>query len=1352
MPRLWQHHILSVARIVGIAVLLGVVLFGGMWRAGFTQDLPSGQASGLQRGSVAQLDPRLRDPAAWRKLDISNTPLAPGAITALFEDSTGRIWVGTSEGISVYATGTWRTYTKNDGIAEGRVTDIVEDGAGRIWIATMGESPGSSTEGVSVYTEGNWTTVVSGFVYRIFRDSQGWVWIARYNQLMAYGDDAWHDWTFGEQLPGGSLNAVLEDSKGRIWVGTGLTYGGDEVGGVSRFDRQDWTTLPISGSVTGIQQTDGVIWISTEGTATSPGPLYAVDYESLDLLPDLSHNPFAADINIVMKDAENNLWAVLTRRSSTQTNTYTSGPSGAVIGAADTLNVAVHDQAGWRQISTQIPVSGSVTPLLRDRRGAVWFGINDPSNAAVRLMSYDGAAWYTYGPDDGLATGYVRVLTETHNGLLWAAGNEGLAIFAGGQWTQLPDQATVPAGTVPALLEDSQGRIWVGASEAAGQAGSLFVFTGGPWQKPRLAAGDLYLADMLEDSCGNVWVGLNRSVDSADQRYEFEPVVAVLRGSAWTTYTVGAGLPNGAITGLVEDKAGNIWVSTSESFMSAVGVPGGDRGDGVRVFNGLEWVLPPNAERLPEGGVSQLQAGVDGRIWVAVGDNYREGTLASFQAGDWLIHEAITQTPRFMWDDPNGDFWTANSTAVQRYHNGSWITYDAGSGLAGSDDADGVNSPSIQTRLVTRDGRLWVGLGNGIKVYDGNQWLDAPGAQEFVNEGASKLFEDSRGRIWVVAFDSDENYSKHLRAYDGTSWQDYVMGSDGLADGYVSVIFEDNGGRIWIGTDNYPGVGELSVLEGGRWRSISVREGSPPGAIMQIHQDAAGQVWFASSSSHGSYGGVSSLGPAGWSSYGPDVLPSGGIGTLWEDSQRRLWIGAGTAWNVGSSGLAYRQPGSELPWVFIRNILAGSDRNVVVVDNPALSGMVSMPPGTNRVRVEFAGADLGSLPREVYYRYKLEGYDPDWQYTRTPLVQYTNLEPGSYNFIAQTINLDGVSSPEATLAITIAPYLWQLPWIWFTVGAGALALVIAAPFSIRRYRRQRALAAWQTGLDPYIVGADIKTPAKFYGREEVLADLTRYLRSGNHVAIHGDRRIGKTSLLHQLKHRLQMLYDREFWFLPVFISLEMVSEQNLFRVIAAQTAKEARTRFTVGPLLADTPADPYNSLDLAEDIEAINAAWQLQDRRALRIVLLLDEGDQLNSFDPHIPQSLRGFLMQPAGAGISLVWSGKNLNQEWRLNTSPFYNLFRDHVRLDGIDRDSAIRLITEPVRGVFRFSDEAIEQILAVTGSRPYEIQRICSDCVKRLLREHKTVVSAADVDFVVERLAANPLTGAASDEPTVH
>lgn len=112
--------------------------------------------------------------------------------------------------------------------------------------------------------------------------------------------------------------------------------------------------------------------------------------------------------------------------------------------------------------------------------------------------------------------------------------------------------------------------------------------------------------------------------------------------------------------------------------------------------------------------------------------------------------------------------------------------------------------------------------------------------------------------------------------------------------------------------------------------------------------------------------------------------------------------------------------------------------------------------------IEFAATDFRQA-QQLEYRFKMEGFDPDWRSTdaRNRTVTYTNLDPGSYTFRVRVRNRDELESPhEARLRIEIAPPWWRTTWArigYVLLLAGLVYLVVR--LRLRAVRRKLAMRA-----------------------------------------------------------------------------------------------------------------------------------------------------------------------------------------------------------------------------------------------------------------------------------------------------
>ena len=68
----------------------------------------------------------------------------------------------------------------------------------------------------------------------------------------------------------------------------------------------------------------------------------------------------------------------------------------------------------------------------------------------------------------------------------------------------------------------------------------------------------------------------------------------------------------------------------------------------------------------------------------------------------------------------------------------------------------------------------------------------------------------------------------------------------------------------------------------------------------------------------------------------------------------------------------------------------------------------------------------------------------------------------------------------------------------------------------------------------------------------------------------------------------------------------------------------------------------------------------------------------------------------------------------------------------------AAVRLIREPVKGLFTFDDRAVAHVMRYSGGKPYAIQRLCSAVVRQALAEERSQITAEDVQQAHRALVA--------------
>tara|TARA_R110001599_G_scaffold127379_8_gene300763 strand:- start:31562 stop:35533 length:3972 start_codon:yes stop_codon:yes gene_type:complete len=292
---------------------------------------------------------------------------------------------------------------------------------------------------------------------------------------------------------------------------------------------------------------------------------------------------------------------------------------------------------------------------------------------------------------------------------------------------------------------------------------------------------------------------------------------------------------------------------------------------------------------------------------------------------------------------------------------------------------------------------------------------------------------------------------------------------------------------------------------------------------------------------------------------------------------------------------------------------------------------------------------------------------------------------------------------------------------------------------IRLVEADEVVSSLDTALggSPYVTGSPLEPKhgqSVFYGRDELLGKISRQIAThGNVVLLEGNRRAGKTSILKHLEGRSAI----PNW-LAVYASLQGaegaaqvvgVPTAEVFREIARSVAT-ALTRVNVDVPLPNglTLAAGKPPLGVARACrDGIGAEAPFTDFReylelvlatleplGLGLVMMLDEFDKLQEgidngvTSPQVPENIR-FLIQTYPKFSAILTGSRRLKRLREEYWSALYGLGTS-IPVTALDRDSARKVVTEPVRDQLAFSQEAIERVIEVTARHPYLMQCLCN------------------------------------------
>ena len=264
--------------------------------------------------------------------------------------------------------------------------------------------------------------------------------------------------------------------------------------------------------------------------------------------------------------------------------------------------------------------------------------------------------------------------------------------------------------------------------------------------------------------------------------------------------------------------------------------------------------------------------------------------------------------------------------------------------------------------------------------------------------------------------------------------------------------------------------------------------------------------------------------------------------------------------------------------------------------------------------------------------------------------------------------------------------------------------------------------------NPYVIGVPLTDAAAFYGRQEFFHFIRDILHAEqqNVIVLYGQRRIGKTSVLHRAA---QWLRD-EGAFFPVYFDLQGKAGLSLGDVLANLAHTIARRLSLDRPdaALFDQDGRYFSDRFLPLAFSRL---------RGTRLVLLFDEfdvlGDELASpgaASETLFPYLQDLIASQRQVGFVFV-VGRRIEEL----ATHFQAIFKQAVyrRVGHLKPEDSRALIVEPARGAVSYADDAILKIQKLAAGHPYFTQLICFEAFNAVKAKGSEVVTAQVVEGVV-------------------
>jgi ligand-binding sensor domain-containing protein/tRNA A-37 threonylcarbamoyl transferase component Bud32 len=370
----------------------------------------------------------------------------------------------------------------------------------------------------------------------------------------------------------------------------------------------------------------------------------------------------------------------------------------------------------------------------------------------------------------------------------------------------------------------------------------------------------------------------------------------------WTTEN---GLPQNTIISILQTSDGYMWFGTLEGLA---------RFDGV-TFTAFKRDTHPG---IKNEYIYTLCEDNDKNLWIGTREGltvYKNGAFKTFTTVDGLWGNIV----RTVYFDTNEVLWIGTSKGLNRkagidgefekiprfssiqvkyiYQDSSknmWFCTDKGLAQLKHEEfkffttRDGLSSNLVQQVLEDDKGNLWITTyGGGLNRLSNGIFTSISKADGLSDDNLVGLCIDRDNNLWIGTEGSGLN---RLPLPDGPIT--ILDSKNGLSNNYIGdFICEDKEGSLWIGTEK-----GLDQLHNGKLITWTTAEGLSDDYISCVYEDSQKRLWV------GTYtGGLNILeSEPGTGTYrvstlagmiGAGNLP-GQISSLWEDRLHNIWIGS----------------------------------------------------------------------------------------------------------------------------------------------------------------------------------------------------------------------------------------------------------------------------------------------------------------------------------------------------------------------------------------------------------------------------------------------------------------------------
>ncbi len=796
------------------------------------------------------------------------------------------------------------------------------------------------------------------------------------------------------------------------------------------------------------------------------------------------------------------LWAQNVKINNTMFNNYVIKTWTAADGLpGNSVNDMVQDKDGYIYISTYegltrfdgldfVTINKNTDPtvsfisarsVFQDNQDNLWVGSNDEGATCIRQ---DGTV-LSFTTKDGLPNNSVRSITQDNDNNIWIGTASGICYIKNYSEIIVPDSLYNLYGVNNLLITniycDSIGRVWFipedGLDILIYQNGSFSFF------KDIKSFKDAVITEVYQDSEECMWFGIapyyavkiegtketvynlgfgdqigtrvNRIFQDSNKDIWFalDIGITVLSKGNFLHFSSENGLSDDKVNSIIEDKEGNIWISTS--------------GGGIQKLSNTKFRTTHLSSTVNCIAHDQIRGctwfGCNDGVYCLKDEEFIENNVTRFSKNIRTRDISITK---------DGTIYICS------YEKIGFTIVSPDNTIKQITTKDGLAGEKLRVSLEASNGDLYIGSTHGLSIIDfkTGEITNITRDSGLRNDYIMCLYEDKDNRIWCGTDGGGIFILKDKQIVET------ITSENGLAGNIIFKIINVNRDEKWVCT----GAG-VSILSNGRIFNFNSANGMGTDGIFQAIKDISNVIWFTSNKGifsvklkdfedvmRGQKKAVSSK-----YYYNTDGIISGGITSTSVSAADY----SGQIWFTLIDGYAIYDPVKAKTKTYAPN--ARIETILIDEDEFKYDGKpIILKPNNKRIDIKYTGISFISS-NLISFSTKLAGFDKTFtKWTTQRNVSYTNLKPGRYEFLLIAQNSDEKLSPNtASMIIIKEPAYYQRPAFFITlillIITFVSAIVLIIIFRLRSIAAKRkkfsdevttALAATIDAKDKYTNG------------------------------------------------------------------------------------------------------------------------------------------------------------------------------------------------------------------------------------------------------------------------------------------